>query len=249
MKELIKLSNYTIKYKDKEILKNVNFTFMSGHVYLIEGNNGVGKSTFVKSLLGFERDQKVQTGSICFENEKNVLKMNDNELQILRSKVAYLEQKDDYSFNIPVLEILKDSYKAFLGKKLNKEDVEYLVRIFNSFSSEVNFDLKRKVNKLSGGQQRMLSIISSICIRKDADVFILDEPLNNLDINNVVRISNILNKIVHEKKDSVFIMITHCKIFPFVTNVLRIENNTLVHEGNIAECYACFGKPDENGYY
>lgn len=249
MKELIKLSNYSIKYKNKEILKNINFGFLAGHVYLIDGNNGVGKSTFIKSLLGFERNQKSQDGIISFCNGKNVLEMTDNELQELRSRTAYLEQKDEYDFNVSVIEILKDSYKTFINRELEKKDVDYIVQIFNEFASEINFDLKRKVNKLSGGQQRMLSIIASICLRKDASVFLLDEPLNNLDINNVVKISNILNKIVQNKKDAVFIMVTHCKIFPFITDVLRIEECKLKHiDGNI-ECYACFGKHDENGYY
>ena len=249
MDSLITLHNYSLKYKEKIILSDVNFSFEAGKVYLIDGENGVGKSSFVKSLLGFERNLKKQEGIISIDNSKNVLEMNDNELQILRSKVAYLEQKDDYSFNVSVFDVLKDSYNAFVQGKLNKNDIEYISNIFNEYADELNFGLKTKVNKLSGGQQRMLSIISSICIREKSKIFILDEPLNNLDIRNVAKISNILNKVVRSKKDSVFLLITHCKIFPFITDGLKIENKKMIHINKDLECYACFGKYDENGFY
>ncbi|MGN1227104.1 MAG: ATP-binding cassette domain-containing protein [Christensenellales bacterium] len=249
MEPLIVLNNYSLKYKDTDILKDVNVSFYPGKVYLIDGENGVGKSSFIKSLLGFERDLKKQDGVILINGSNNVLEMNDREIQILRSKVAYLEQKDDYSYSVSVLDVLKDSYQAFVNRTLNKKDIEYIVNIFNEYGKELNFGLKNKVNKLSGGQQRILSILASICIRKESKVFILDEPLNNLDLKNVVKISNILNKIVKSRVDAVFIIVTHCKIFPFVTDVLRIENKKLVKLDNKIECYACFGKHDENGYY
>ena len=103
---------------DWRLLNDVNFSFETGKVYLIDGENGVGKSSFVKSLLGLERNLKKQEGIISIDNSKNVLEMNDIELQILRSKIAYLEQKDDYSFNVSVFDVLKDSYKAFIKRKL-----------------------------------------------------------------------------------------------------------------------------------
>lgn len=249
MEPLIKLIDYSIKYKDIDILKDINFSFESGKVYLIDGNNGVGKSTFLKSLLGFERELKKQNGTIIIDGSKNVLQMNDNEIQLLRSKIAYLEQKDDYSFNVTVRDVLVDSYKAFINRKMNKEDFKYVETIFNRFSNNLNFKLTQKVNKLSGGQQRMLSIIASICIRENSKIFIIDEPLNNLDMKNVAKISNILNQIVKNKKDAVFIVVSHCKIFPFITNVIKIENNKMILSKDTVECYACFGKYDENGYY
>lgn len=61
------------------------------------------------------------------------------------------------------------------------------------------FTLKSKVHKLSGGQQRMVSIIAALCLRKDANVL--------------------------------FLIISHCKIFPFINKI------------------ACFGMPDESGFY
>lgn len=119
----------------------------------------------------------------------------------------------------------------------------------NDGEKDLSFWLKTKVNKLSGGQQRMLSIISFICLRMKSKVFIIDEPLNNLDINNVADISNLLNSLVREKNDSVFIIVSHCKIFPFITNVVQLKDEKLVKVDGKIECHSCFGEYDENGYY
>ena len=83
----------------------------------------------------------------------------------------------------------------------------------------------------------------------DSKVYIIDEPLNNLDMNNVVKISNALNKLVRSKKDSIVIMVTHCKIFPFVTKVINIENCKFVENSNSIECHSCFGNHDKDGFY
>ena len=251
MKELIKISGYSLNYKDKSILNNVTYSFYSGNVYLIDGKNGVGKSSFIKSLLGLEKKDKHESGSIQIDNSKNVLEMSDSELLELRSKVAYLEQKDYYESykGISVFEILKDSYKAHIGRKLTVDDLDYIKNVFDEYADCLTFDLNSKVHKLSGGQQRMLSIISSICLMSDSKVYIIDEPLNNLDMNNVVKISNVLNKLVRSKKDSIVIMVTHCKIFPFITKVINIEDCKFVENSNSIECHSCFGNHDEDGFY
>ena len=189
---------------------------------MLDGPNGSGKSTFIKSLIGLERNTKIETGEIKILENKNTLEMNHHELQYLRSKIAYLEQKDYYDqFKfVDVLDILKDSYSDYLGRDLNTNDIRYIIEIFNMYISKNEFTLKTKVNKLSGGNKECF-IISSICIRKDSPIFILDEPLNNLDINNVIKVSNMINNVIRSKHDSTFIIISHYKIFPFITDLLK----------------------------
>ena len=151
MKELIKLSGYSLKYRDKTILNETTYSFYSGNVYLIDGQNGAGKSSFIKSLLGLDRKDKIESGSIEVNGSKNVLKMSDSELLERRSKVAYLEQKDYYDqfYGVTVREILIDSYKDFLHrKKLTQEEIEYIEKTFNKFvPADSALTLKKKVDK------------------------------------------------------------------------------------------------------
>jgi len=249
MSKLIEIKDLSIKLQDKVILNHTNASFFSGKVYLIDGKNGVGKSTLLKAMLNLVNSKSI-SGEINISGSKNIFKMSDTELQQLRSTIAYLEQKDYYDYDITVLEVLKDSYRNFLHRKLTNEDIFYIENVFKKFvPAGSSLTLKKKANKLSGGQQRLLSIISSICIRSDANVFLIDEPLNNLDFENVINISNALNKIIREKKDAVFIIVSHCKIFPFITSVATIEDGKIVINDKKIICNSCFGIPNEEGYY
>lgn len=251
MQEAIRIENLSSCYKDKKILENCSFSFYEGEVYLLEGHNGCGKSSFIKSLIGLDRKSKIEKGLISILGSKNVLEMGDGEILSLRSKIAYLEQKDFYEAfkGISVFDVLADSFSSYSGHKLTKKDADLIKNFFNRHSNYITFNLKTKVDKLSGGQQRMLSIIATICLRSSSRVFLIDEPLNNLDIDSVAKISNLLNELVKDKNDSVFIIVSHCKIFPFITKTVRFENFRLIEDDGPALCYACFGTPDENGYY
>lgn len=252
MRQLI-LKDLTIKYSDKIILDNCSCEFSSNDVYLIEGKNGTGKSTFIKTILGIDRNSRFANGIITLSQfEENILDFNDAELLKYRSKIAYLEQKDFYDNNpfVTVFDVLSDSYKDFYNKyKLTLDDKVIIENIFNKYNPhDSKFSLKTKVSKLSGGQQRLLSIIASICIRKDSNLFIIDEPLNNLDVSTVIEVSNLLNRIIKEKKEAIFIIVSHCKIFPFITRVLEIKDNKFI-EREAFKCYSCYGEPDDEGYY
>ena len=252
MNKLI-IKDLTIKYSETILLDNCSCEISSGEVVLIEGKNGTGKTTLIKTILGIDRNMREIKGMISFSIiNKNITEMNDSELLNLRSQIAYLEQKDNYDNNPfeTVFDVLADSYKDYYKKnKLTLEDKQLIEKIFIKYKPiDSNFNFKTKVSKLSGGQQRLLSIISSICIRKESKLFIIDEPLNNLDVNTVVKVSNILNSIMKENKEAMFIIVSHCKIFPFITKVLEIKDNKLLSSSkNI--CHTCYGEPDEEGYY
>ncbi len=249
---MIKIQNLNITYKDTEILKDASLIISPGDVVLLEGKNGTGKSTLLKTMLGLDKIGRKASGEINLNNCSNVLNMNNTELQKLRSSVAYLEQKDSYDAWVgqSVADVLYDEYAAYLNKeKLSISEKSFVEEEFSSsMLSEMNIKFKQKVSKLSGGQQRMLSIFASLWFRKGAPIFIIDEPLNNLDMKNVIHVSNMLNRIVRENKKAAFIIVSHCKIFPFINRVIELKDKTFVESAAVT-CHACFGEYDEEGYY
>ncbi len=248
---MIRILDLNIKYHDRVILHDGNIDICNGDVVLLEGANGGGKSTFLKTLLGLERSGKEISGEIYIGNSRNIVEMGDNELLALRARVAYLEQKDYYdSFYMDsIYDVLVDAYANYKGEKLTKADCAYIKEMFEKYMpKEAKISIKNKVRKLSGGQQRLVSIIASICLRQDASVFIIDEPLNNLDMTNVIQVSNLLNQIVRNNQEAIFIIVSHCKIFPFINKVLELKELSLKW-GTKNVCNACFGIPNNEGYY
>lgn len=252
MNEAIVAKDLSIAIKGKDILTRSSFSFDKGDIVLLDGRNGTGKTTLIKVLLGRVASDVTVNGEVRICGSENILQMKNKELLAIQSRIACLDQKDEFEsyYGIPVITHLQDSLEAFRGKKLTASDKEYIEETFNTYlPSNAGFTLKSKISKLSGGQQRIVSIIASICLRRDSDVFFIDEPLNNLDMNAVVQISNILNKLRIERPDIVMVMVSHCKIFPFISKVATLEDGIITIRDTNLTCHACFGQPDGDGFY
>ena len=250
---IIEFKNVSIEYKNgKNILTDDSFVLNEGDVVLLEGNNGSGKSSLIKTILGLELYEKKCSGEISVQGFGNVLSLSEKELLALRSSVCYLKQKDEFDafWGYTVFDVIADYYAAYLGRKLNKSEKQFIEVKFNEFiPTESNIKLKNKITKLSGGQQRLVAIFASLCLREKSQLYIIDEPLNNLDINMVKHINNVLNKLRLEHPNACFIIISHCKIFPFTNKVATIKDGKLIIDDKGMNCYACFGEPNEYGFY
>ena len=188
MKTLLSIEKLSVQTNHKTILKNISFQIKAGDIVLLSGENGIGKSTVLKSIISLKTAGIIINGEIIYQGYGNVLTLNDTELQRYRSKIAYIPQKDEYSEmgNIQVRDILSESYVAHEGKNLSASEVNDLIDEWLPRRSDGSriFDAKSKPRQFSGGEQRLLSVFAGIVPRIDADLFIIDEPLNNLDFIN-----------------------------------------------------------------
>jgi ABC-type glutathione transport system ATPase component len=239
------------------IVKGISFEIKSGEVVAIAGENGSGKSTILKAIMREDENGKKICGSISYCSGKNILEMSENELQSFRSEVAYVSQKDEYhniGKKITVFDVLMDSADMYSAKKISRNDVsrlfdKYQLRVFDENTNKPLFYEKSRPAKLSGGQQRMLSIVASVAVREDAKLFIIDEPLNNLDFKNARKISNLITRIHKENPDAAILMVTHCRIFPAITRLITLRDGAIVSNEEEYHCYSCFGTPNQDGYY
>lgn len=257
MDTILKVSDLNISLPDgTNIIRNISFEIKSGEVVALAGENGAGKSTILKAIMREDNAHKKITGNISYVGSKNILEMSDVELQNFRSEVAYVSQKDDYNDigkRMTVFDVMMDSANLYASKKYTKEDVKrlfdrYHLRIYDENGKSL-FCEKSRPSKLSGGQQRLLSIISAVAIRDNAKLFVIDEPLNNLDFKNAGKISNLITRIHNENPDAAILMVTHCRIFPAITRLITLEKGTIVPNREEYICHSCFGKANEEGYY
>lgn len=149
----LKASNISKSYGEKKILENINITIERGEKVALIGQNGVGKSTFIKILMGLlEPDQ----GGV----------FKDPYL-----KVGYYSQEfETMDFNKTILEVAKGE------SNLPDSLVRPVLGRFLFPSSKIN----QEVGTLSGGEKTRLSI--ALLLLQDYNLLILDEPTTYLDI-------------------------------------------------------------------
>jgi ABC-type dipeptide/oligopeptide/nickel transport system ATPase subunit len=111
------------------------------------------------------------------------------------------------------------------------------------------FDAKSKPSKFSGGEQRLLSVLATVAMRPNTDFLIIDEPLNNLDFVNARNISNMINKVIQENSKLGILMISHCRIFPFITREIKLTPNGIIPVDEHYVCHSCFGEHNSCGFY
>ena len=189
---LIKITNLDLGYSSDPILKNINLKINPGDFVSVIGNNGTGKSTFIKGILGL---LKPMNGSIEFYNMQ-------------RNYIGYLPQDAHIDNHFPA-----SVYEVVLSGTLNQRGLKlaYSKKEKNIANNQLKLlkieNLKEKnINELSGGQRQKVLLARSLCATKK--LLVLDEPASGLDSqskNNLYEILNYLNK---EKKMTI-IMVTH----------------------------------------
>lgn len=253
MDSVLSVKNLSVEVKQRLLTSNVTFEINKGEAILLSGTNGMGKSTILKSIMRLETEGKKIGGEIIYPDFGNILDLNGSDLQKYRSSVAYVQQKDDYAEmgNIQVRDIISDSGEAFDNKSLSYAEVNDLIDewIPRKDDNSRVFDAKSKPAKFSGGEQRLLSVLSVIATRPNAKLLIIDEPLNNLDFVNARNISNLINKVIRTNDEMGLLMISHCRIFPFITREIKLTTNGITEVKDPYMCHSCFGEPDENGFY
>ena len=253
MEKILSVNNLSIQLPQRTLIKNVSFEINLGDVVLLSGANGIGKSTLLKSLLRLETEGKKIDGEIVYPDFGDILSLSATELQKYRSSIAYIQQKDEYAEmgSIQVRDIISESGEPFSGKMLSYGEVNDLIDEWiprRDDNSRV-FDAKSKPSKFSGGEQRLLSVLSVIASRPNAKLMIIDEPLNNLDFVNARNISNLINRVIKENPRMGLLMISHCRIFPFITRELKLTTEGISEVSDCYTCHSCFGEPDDKGFY
>nr|MCR5099792.1 ABC transporter ATP-binding protein [Butyrivibrio sp.] len=222
-------------FKKYDLLKDIHLTIPRGHLVLLLGGSGAGKTTFLNAVTGYEK------ANACIElNGQNVYKEYDK----MKYDIGFVPQQDLMRVTDTVELTLEDSASMRLSTKTKSKAREIKVdELLEAFGLEpVKGNL---VQKLSGGQKKRLSIAMEII--SNPSLFILDEPDSGLDGVVARKLFEQLRKIADQNK--IVIVITHTPdrvidLFDDVIVLAKDANRTgrLAYYGPIKESYEFFGK-------
>ena len=156
---MLTIQGLSYAYSDRFLFKNLSFDLIPGELIQLKGRNGSGKTTLIKVLCGILKNYE---GSISLVNNL------DSEG---RNEIFYLGHKNALKDNLTVLENLKYDYRS--------DGIELTKLKENLATLGLENYLFSKVSDLSEGQKR--KIILSCFMASNKSIYLLDEPLINLD--------------------------------------------------------------------
>lgn len=223
---ILEIKNLSFKYKDNIVLEDISFSVEEGKILGVLGENGVGKSTLFKCILGFLEPKQ---GRILLDG-KNI---KDLDLKERARKVAYIPQSHYPTFNHSVINVVEmGSNVRVSGLKMPGE--EELEKAYENLKLlGIDHLANRGYKEISGGE-RQLTLIAR-ALMQEAKILVMDEPTANLDYGNQIKVLNTCREL--SKLGYTIIQSTHHpqQAFMFFDDVLLVHDRKILGQGSVKE--------------
>lgn len=206
---MIKLNDISIKFGENIVINNFSLNLKENEKILLKGHSGCGKSSILKSILGFI---KLHQGTI----EVNGQILNERTIWELRTYCAYVPQEanlgtgngKEYLYNIL-------NYEANKHLTINDKEINILLDRFNLKEAILN----QSIEELSGGEKQRLALISALFLKRK--ILLLDEPSSALDNRSTKIIIDALKK----SEDITILAASHDNEWDaFADNIVEVSN-------------------------
>ena len=196
----ISAKNISKQYEeDNQVLKDFNYTFEKGKMYVVMGPSGSGKTTLLNILGSLEN---ADTGSV-FADDMEITDLSGDEKAEFRMKhIGFIFQAFYLNPRISVLDnvIVPMLVNKDIPKKERRSIAMEKLKTFNIDSYH-----NKKAKKLSGGEQQRVAIARAMA--NNPDIILADEPTGNLDEINEKIVFEYLKRLAEDGK--IVIVVSH----------------------------------------
>jgi phospholipid/cholesterol/gamma-HCH transport system ATP-binding protein len=224
---MIQIKGLRKSFNTHRVLEDVNLTIETGQTRVVIGRSGCGKSVLLKHIVGL---LKPDSGQV-FVDGKDVVKLNDNELDSLKMKIGMVFQGGALFDSLTVAENVGFGLieHESLGPKELLERVEEalclvgLCGIGNLMPSE-----------LSGGMKKRVALARAICIKPE--IILYDEPTTGVDPITADSINELI-KNLHDKLKVTSIVVTHDmkSAYRVADSIAMLYQGRIIAEGTVSE--------------
>ena len=222
----LEVKNVICGYGTSIVVKDISMNVSSGEILCLLGPNGVGKTTFFKTILGF---LKLKGGEILLDGEN----IHNWSRKQLAKTIGYVPQAHTPPFPFKVFDVVLMGRTAHLSMFASptKEDVNIAEEAINTL--KISY-LKDKIyTEISGGERQMVLIARALA--QQPKILIMDEPTSNLDFGNQIRVLEQINRL--SEKGLAVVMTSHFPNHAFLcsTKVAFMQKNNVFTVGNVEE--------------
>ena len=189
----LRCENISVGYEDGIVVSDVSFELNRGDYVCIVGENGAGKSSLLKGILGLA---KIQGGKLEYGDGMS------------RADVGYLPQQKDYQKNFPatVKEVVMSGFLNKMGLRpyYNRAEKAKAMEILSDFGMADY--VRASFGSLSGGQKQRVLLARAMCATDK--LLLLDEPTTGLDPVSTEELYELLKRLNREKKTTI-LMVSH----------------------------------------
>lgn len=178
---------------NKVVINSINLEIKDKEFIVLVGSSGCGKSTLLRMIAGLEN---ITDGEIYIGDKKvNDIPPKDRDIAFVFQSYAlypHMTVRENIAFGLKM-------------RKVPKEEIEKKVQEAAQILNLTEY-LDRKPKQLSGGQRQRVALGRAIV--RNPKVFLMDEPLSNLDAKLRVQMRSEIKKL-HKKLQTTFIYVTH----------------------------------------
>ena len=218
---MLEVEHVSKKFKDHQVLVDVNLKVNQGDVVVILGPSGSGKTTFLRCLNHLE---KADTGHLTLGGkEYDLSKLSKKEILEIRQKTAFVFQHYNLFANKTALENILEG--LVVARKIPKEEA---LQRAESALEKVGLGesyWKRLPAMLSGGEQQRVAIARTLAVH--AQIVLADEPTGNLDTENSSQIIQLLSKLAHEETCCVVVVTHDLEVAKAADVVFRMDSGRI----------------------
>jgi len=218
---MLELDNVSSYYGESIILRNISMKIEAGKVVCLLGRNGVGKTTFLKSIMGLV---KTPRGSIKLEGEE-IIKMPTYNRAI--KGIGYVPQGRDIFPQLSVYENLLLGLERNRGRGTIDDSVYELFPVVKTM-------LGRKGGDLSGGQQQQLAIARALV--SGPKLLLLDEPTEGIQPSIIQDIARVIRHLKEQRNMTMVIVEQYLEFVMEVADYFYlIDKGRIIMEGSTAD--------------
>jgi branched-chain amino acid transport system ATP-binding protein len=219
----LRLQDVHSYYGESHVLRGVELSVGAGETVALLGRNGVGKTTTLKSIVGWVRPQR---GSVTLDGAELI---GHDMMAIARLGVALVPEERRIFPNLTVAENLK------LAQVTARRSGWTLEHVYEKFP-RLRERLTNKGDQISGGEKQMLAIARALL--QDIKVLLLDEPTEGLAPLVVREVENVIHEIKAAGITTLLVEQNLYSALAVADRVYILDQGTIVHEGTPASLRA-----------